>query len=225
LDPNSAQTHHWYASTLQCRLEGAESLKQIDEALRLNPASPAIATDAAWFHALFGDSDSEIAALKEMDATQPNLSLPSQFLQNFDFFRGDFPAYVAEVRHYASITRRPDDLALADAIERGWNLGGQRGLLEAMAKAQLIAYQHGSDNGFYLGESLVLLGRRAEALPYFRAALKQRTIPLISMEQSPWAKSLAHDPGYASLFADIRKRVHGDIAHPPVAPVFLRLPE
>lgn len=225
LDPDSAQTHQWYASTLQSRLEGEEAVKQIDEALRLNPTSPAIATDAAWFHALFGNDDSEIAALKEMDATQPNLSLPSQFLQTYDFFKGDFPAYVAETRHYAAITRRPDDLALADAIERGWNLGGKRGLLEAMAEAQRAAYQRGADNGFYLGETLVLLGRRSEALPYFRAALRGRTIPLLSMEQTPWAKSLANDPGYASLFADIRKLMHGDVAHPAVPPEFLRLPE
>ncbi|MEI9968644.1 MAG: hypothetical protein WDM87_08485 [Terracidiphilus sp.] len=32
LDPNSAQTHQWYAGTLQCTSEGGEAIRQIDEA-------------------------------------------------------------------------------------------------------------------------------------------------------------------------------------------------
>ncbi|HEY2861952.1 MAG TPA: hypothetical protein VGJ21_26360 [Terracidiphilus sp.] len=225
LDPNSAQTHHWYASSLQTRLEGVECLKQIDEALRLDPTSAAIATDAASFHANFGDLDAGIAALKGIDRTQPDLSLSSQLLQTLYFATGDYAAYVADFRRYASITRRPDDLALANAMERGWNRAGKRGLLEARAKAQLTAFHHGTESGYYLGETLVLLGRRAEALRYFQAAVKVRIIPLVSMQESPWAKPLASDPGYAALFADIRRQIHGDIAHPAVAPVFLRQPE
>jgi tetratricopeptide (TPR) repeat protein len=46
LDPNSAETHHWYASTLLHRLEGPECIRQIDEALHLSPTSTLISASA-----------------------------------------------------------------------------------------------------------------------------------------------------------------------------------
>ena len=109
LDPNSAQAHQWYASTLQCRSEGAEAVRQIDEAVRLDPTSPAIAADAALFHADFGDFSSGIKALREIEQTQPLLASPAQFLKELDFATGDFPAYVEDAaplcRHHTGSGR------------------------------------------------------------------------------------------------------------------------
>ena len=79
LDPNSALTHQWYAGILQCRSEGAEAMRQIDEAVRLEPTSPAIAADAALFHADFGDFRAGMKALREIEQTQPMLASPAQF--------------------------------------------------------------------------------------------------------------------------------------------------
>ena len=226
LDPNSAQAHQWYASTLEDRLEGAECLKQIDAALRLSPASAAIATDAALFHANFGDFDAGMRALKEIEQTQPTLASPANFLSALDFATGNYAAYVADARQYASITRAPDDVALADAVARGWAQGGRTGLLQARAKAQKAAFDRGAESGYNLGLDLVLLGRSQDALPYFRAALNRRYILLITMPQCPWGKTLARDPGYAALFAQIQERLHGGyVAHPAVIPVKLRLPQ
>jgi tetratricopeptide (TPR) repeat protein len=225
LDPNSALTHQWYASTLQGRLEGPECLKQIDEALRLNPASAAIASDAAYFHASFGDFDAGVRSLKEMEQTQPTLSLPAWLLEDLDLRVGDNSAYVADARRYASITRREDDLAMADAIGRGWTRANRTGLLEARARVLKAEFDHGTEPGFLLGETLVLLGRQKEALPYFRASLNKHYIRLITADQCPWANKLSRDPNYAALFKQVRERLHGnDPAHPPLAPIFLRLP-
>ena len=226
LDPNSAQTHQWYASTLEDRLEGAECLKQIDAARRLNPASPAIAADAALFHANFGDFDAGMKALLEIEQTQPTLATPADFLRALDFSTGNYAGYVADARHYASITRAPDDVALAEAVARGWAEGGRTGLFQARARVLKAAFDRNADSGYKFGQSLLLLGRSKDALPYFRAALNKRYILLITMQQCPWAKSLARDPGYAALFAQIQERLHGGyVAHPAVIPVKLRLPQ
>jgi tetratricopeptide (TPR) repeat protein len=220
LDPNSAQAHQWYASTLENRLEGAECLRQIDAALRLSPTSAAIAVDAALFHADFGDFDAGMKALKEIEQTQPTLATPADFLRALDFATGNYAAYVADARHYASITRAPDDVALADAVARGWAQGGRTGLLQARAKALKAAFDRGANSGYTLGQTLLLLGRSKDALPYFRAALSRRYILLIAMPQCLWAKTLARDPGYAALFAQIQERLHGGyVAHPAVIPV------
>ncbi len=225
LDPSSAQTHQWYASTLDDRLEAAECLRQIDDALRLNPLSAAIAADAALFHANFGDFNAGMRDLKEIERTQPTLASPSYFLREIDFAIGDFPAYIVEARRFASITHSPDDMALADAVARGWAQGGKTGLLKARAEVLKAAFDRGAEQGFQLGVTLLLLGYPDQALPYFKASLNRRYLLLITMQQCPWAKALSRDPGYEDLFAQIRGRLrNGYPARPPVFPVKLRLP-
>jgi len=227
LDPNSAETHQWYASTLLNRLEGAECLKQIDEALRLSPASAAIATDAAFMHEEFGDDpDGSFRRLQELEQTQPTLLTPSYFLMTIDFARGDYQEYMAELHRIASITRQPDDIAMANAATRGSALGGKAGILRETVVVQKKAFERGTEPGFRLGQTYLLLGRPEEALPYFKASLDEHFILLITMQDCEWSKKLSTDPDYAALFAQIRKRMHGwRTSHPHVVPVAFRLPQ
>jgi tetratricopeptide (TPR) repeat protein len=225
LDPDSADAHQWYASTLQCRGEGAEAIRQIDEAVQLRPTSAAIAADAAYFHADFGNFDAGVRALKEIERTQPDLSTPAWFLRELDFATGDYPDYIVEARRYASITHDPGDAELAAAVALGWARAGKAGLLEARARVLKIAFDRGTDAGFQLGETLLLMGSSQKALPYFEASLDRRINLLMTMRDCPWAEGLARDPGYAALFAQIDQRLHR--ATPPhlqSVPVSRRLP-
>lgn len=225
LDPNSALAHQWYASTLQARDEGAECIRQIDEARRLNPTSAAIAADAAYFQADFGDFEAGVKALKDIEQTQPKLASPAQFLRELDFAVGDFPGYIESAQRFAAITHRPEDAALAEAVARGWAKGGRNGLLEERAKVLKLLFDRGEEQGYQLGETLVLLGDRESALQYFRAALNSHYLLLTTMEYCPWAKSLLSDPGYAELFAQVRARLHGSYqAHSQFGRVSIRLP-
>jgi tetratricopeptide (TPR) repeat protein len=227
LDPNSAETHQWYASTLTNRLEGAECLRQIDEALRLDPTSVAIVTDAAFLHAEFGnDLNASIRRLRELELTQPTLLTPSYFLKEIDFAEGDYPAYLAELHRIADITRDPDDIAMSEHAARGWARAGKTGMLEEMIGVQKKGFERGTETGFWLGQTYLLLGRPQEALPYFKASLDKHFIMLTTMQDCAWAKKLANDPGYATLFAQIHERMHGgQTAHPSVVPISFRLPQ
>ncbi len=208
LEPGSADTHQWYASTLQCRGEGTEAVRQIDEAVRLRPMSAAIAADAAYFHADFGNFESGVRALREIEQTQPTLATPADFLRKLDFAVGDYPDYITDARRYASITRARGDEELAGAAARGWARAGRTGLLEERAQALKADFDRGHEQGFQLGETLLMLGEPKKALAYFNAALDQHAIELITMQACPWAKGLSRDPGYASLFAQIHARLH-----------------
>jgi len=229
LDPNSAQTHQWYAGTLECRSEGANAVREIDEAVRLDPTSPAIAADAALMHADFDDFNSGVNALKEIERTQPTLSSPAEFLADLHFATGDFPAYIEDTRRFASITRSPDAIAMADAVAKGWARAGRTGLLEARAEALKAAFDKGTESGFVLGENLLLLGRRQEAFTYFKASFDRHAdqpLQLVAFADYPWVRELSKDPGYAALFARIRQRVR-DITppQPMQARASQRLPE
>jgi tetratricopeptide (TPR) repeat protein len=227
LDPNSAETHHWYASTLLNRLEGAECLKQIDEALRLSPSSAAIATDAALMHEEFGpDSEASRKRLLDIEQTQPTLLTPSYFLASIDFARGDYPGYIEQLHRTASISRQPDDIALADAATRGWEQDGRTGLLKEIVEVQKKAFKRGTESGYRIGQTYLLLGRSREALPYFKASFNQHYILLITMEQCAWSRKLSDDAEYAALFAQIREQMHGGgPAHPSTLPDSLDLPQ
>lgn len=210
LDPNSAQTHQWYAGTLECRSEGAKAIQQIDEAVQLDPTSPAIATDAALLHADFDDFKSGMKALKEIEQTQPTLSSPAEFLSDLDFATGDFPAYIEDSRRFALITHSPDAIAMANAVAQGWARTGRTGLLEARAEALKSAFDKGTGSAFLLGENLLLLGRRQEALFYFKASFERhddRLLQLMAFVDYPWFKEISNDPGYTALFAKVRGRV------------------
>jgi len=231
LDPNSVLTHQWYASTLECRDDGPEALRQIEAARRLNPASAAIATDAALFEAEFGNYAAGMTALRDIELTQPTLATPAWFLMELNFAAGDLPAYVAEAHRYAAITQAPEDASLADTVAQGWARGGRVGLLQTLLRFRMAAFDrsassnYSSDTGFRIGEILILLDRPKEALPWFRVALIKHNIGLLDMEDCPWAKPLERDPGYAAFFADIRRTERGTPAHPALVRAGLRLPQ
>jgi tetratricopeptide (TPR) repeat protein len=206
LDPDSAQTHHWYASTLLSRGDGRDSMREIDVARRLNPVSPAIATDAALIHAQFDDFDAGVSALKEIEQTQPRLATPAVFLSGLYFGRGEYANYVAEAGRYASITHDPDDEKLATEVARGWSEGGRTGLLRARAAVLEEQYQHGVEKGCNLGETWLLLGNAQRALPYFKRNFDNSCLLLTSFQLCGWQDALAGSPGYAELFSAVRQR-------------------
>jgi len=226
LDPGAAETHHWYASTLINRLEGANAIREIDAALSLSPTSPAIVIDGAFVHASFdADPQSWTQKLLDLERTQPTLVTPHVFLRDMYFGSGNFPAYLTELKRIASITHNRDDLKIADSCAHGWASGGKLGLLQAKLKALLGAFHRGTESGYYLGQTYLLLGRPDDALPFFQASLKQRYILLIVMEQCNYAKGLASRPGYAALFREIHERMHNaQLAQVKEVPVDFELP-
>ena len=223
LDPNSAQTHHWYASSLYSRLDGADSIREIDEARRLDPVSPAIAADAAFIHAEFDDYGAGVRALQEIEQTQPTLATPPLFLQGLYFGKGDYENYVAEAQRYAAITHDPNDATLAEAMARGWMRSGRRGFLEARASVLEADFKRGTETGCLLGETWLALGNPQKALPYFKTSLDRRCLMVAALQECGWPKALAGSPGYTELFAEVRQRIAGWGSSPVTCPnSFLR---
>jgi hypothetical protein len=124
------------------------------------------------------------------------------------------------------MTHAPDDIELARSCERGWAQAGRTGVLKELLQVQLEEFKRGTETGFRIGQTYLLLGRPDEALPYFEASFSRHMILLIAMPECGYAKSLAKDPGYAALFSRIRMAMHGGkVAQPEVVPITYRLPE
>lgn len=208
LDPAASETHHWYATTLFSRLEKAESFEQIDTALRLNPTSPAIIADGAFIHGYLGDHrESNIRLLRNLAETQPKLVSSSRYLAELDLDDGDYNAYVADVRRVAAISHDPDEMALATAAARGWSESGAAGLLEAARRVQQQAFERGAWSGNTLGRLYLYLGQPEKALYYFKAALKEKDVGLMTLPDCRCIANVRDNPDYASLLREVHKRM------------------
>jgi hypothetical protein len=115
---------------------------------------------------------------------------------------------------------------MARAVARGWARGGRTGLLEARVETLKAAFEHGIESGIQLGETLLLLGRRAEALSYFEASLDRRALELVRSQDFLWAQKLSSDPEYAAFFAQVQRRMReATLNNPEQARVESGLPQ
>lgn len=208
LAPNEPESHHWYGTSLFSRQEDAQSLSQIDEAVRLSPTTPAIVADAAFIHAsLRSNREANIKILRELARTQPTLVKSSRYLANIDLDDGNYDAYLADIRKISEITHDPVANTLATAASRAWARGGRSGLLQAILKSAHTAFDQGADTGVAVGEAYMRLGQQNRALPYFKAAFERNDPVLMRLSVCECPAAVKNDPEYISLFQQVRKRM------------------
>ena len=214
LAPNEVETHHWYATTLYSRREKEQALAQIDEALRLSPTSPAIQADAAFLHVSLGHNvEASIKTLRELARTQPNLVKASRYLYGIDFARRDYDAFRADLLHTVSIAHKADESELASAVERGWERGGEHGLLAAIRDVDLAQLARGDNKAFDVAGVYLRLGQPGTALHYFELALKQRDVRIARLPADSSLPALEEYPNYRALFQRIDEAMH--LSPPP----------
>jgi len=209
LRPDEMDTHHWYATTLFSRLDAADAIAQIDEAVRLSPTSPAVVADAAFIHVFFDrDRAANLRTLREMAQTQPRLASPFRYLAEIDLDDENYPAYLDDLRHTAGISHDPFEESLAAAASSGWERAGKTGLLEGVRELQKKAFDHGNESGYWLGRTYLMLGEPALALRYFNEALRRNDFALMTLAVCPCAAGLKADPGYADLLHRVHQRMY-----------------
>ena len=207
LAPNEMETHHWYATVLLSRQQRAESMAQADEALRLGPTNPSLATDVAFIRATFQSNRAQaIETLRELTRTQPGLVKPSRYLARLDLEDGRYQAFISDLQNAASISHNPNEAAVADAASHGWVHGGKKGMLEAMREVQQAAFERGASSGYWLARTYLLLGRPNEALHYFKAAYDRNDFNLLTLSSCQCISSVKNTAGYAALLRQIHDR-------------------
>jgi tetratricopeptide (TPR) repeat protein len=207
LAPNEMETHHWYATVLFSRQLRAESLAQADEALRLGPTNPSLATDVAFIRASFQSNRAQaIETLRELTRTQPSLVKPSRYLARLDLEDGRYQAFISDVQNAAAISHNPNEAAIAEAASRGWAHGGKMGMFEAIREVQQAAFERGASSGYWLARTYLLLGKPNEALHYFKAAYDRNDFNLMTLSSCQCISSVKNTAGYAALLRQIHDR-------------------
>ena len=208
LDPNDAEAHHWYATALLTLRRSAEARVEIERARDLNPASRAILADQILIESASGADPSEsLSKLKELERAEPDFMSPPRYMDQILFARGDYAAWVVELRKTANLSRNAADLTMARAAERGWFHGGEHGLFTEVRKAQQQMFDEGLASGYDLALTCMHLGDKPAAVRFLQAAYNSHDFRLLSLVHDPADASLRGMDAYEALRHMIESRI------------------
>ncbi len=203
LDPNVAVAHHWYATFLMALGRLPESLREIERARQLDPASTSIVTDQAWIKYAAGQKQEGKAMLQQLAETSPEATSPHRYLGMIFFEEGDYRRALAEKRKVALLTHDADQLAIVEASEKGFAASGAKGMLESRLRAQKTIYSEGRLSPYDLAATLALLGRNEEALASLQVAYRNHDPRLIGLGNDFRFAGVHNDPAYRALVARV----------------------
>jgi DNA-binding winged helix-turn-helix (wHTH) protein/tetratricopeptide (TPR) repeat protein len=201
LNPRNSSAHLWYATMLASLGRNPEALQEIESAQALDPASKAILADKGRILWGAGRRDEAIALLQQMETDEPKFISPHRYLRFAYLESRDYPNYLRELKLEASLTKDPSQIAISDAVAKGFQSGGEHGLLASMLQEQMQLYKAGKFSAYFVAETCALMGDKQGAMQYLEAAYKQRAEGLGDIETSEAFKDMHSDPTFQQFVA------------------------
>lgn len=208
LDPKDVEAHDWYANSLQLAGRDAEAVAETEKARELDPASRVVVANEAFVLYWTGQRAQGVDKLKELERNEPDYLSPPLYLAKMFFAERDYPDYIAELKRAAAISRDPEKAALAEAAERGWSGGGERGLLEQLRELYRHGYESGQSSSFNLAHMCALLGEKADADSYLQAAVDAHDYEAMTVFRGDFNDRMAGDPGFEQIKQKIMARMY-----------------
>jgi tetratricopeptide (TPR) repeat protein len=199
LDPGNADAHHWYATSFLALGLYKEALVEIERARALSPASRSILADRALILYFTGERAKATAALQEMEQGEPGFLSPARYLAIVYFEQRNYPDFLEQQMRSAIAAKNSSEAAIAAAAKQGWQTGGERGMLEALAGSQQQAFAKGQSSGYHLADTCMVLGRKKDAVHYLQAAFAAHDASVFTVPQGRFAKELKGEPGFHEL--------------------------
>ncbi|MGA3212463.1 MAG: hypothetical protein ABSD20_14245, partial [Terriglobales bacterium] len=209
LDPNDIEAHHWYSTTLLTLRHIDESLAEIERARQLSPTSRSILADRALILHYDGDDIAAVSILKELGQAEPDFLSPPRYLARIFLVTRDYPGYLAEMKRVASISKDPTDAALAEAVEQGWQSGGEIGMLNALAETRKRLFEEGKCSSFDVAYAYVLLNRKEEAVSYLQEAFAAHEFEIFSIADPLFQERLGANHNFEQLALKMRPYLDG----------------
>ncbi|HEX4007473.1 MAG TPA: hypothetical protein VHX60_14955 [Acidobacteriaceae bacterium] len=214
LDPMNANAHHWYAASLLPLGRYLEASAEIERARELDPASRSILADQAQIGLSTGSRDQSVAMLEEIERTEPDFLSPPRYLAGFYWDQKNYPGFIAASARAASVSKDPNELAVALAARDGWARGGEQGLLQSVRRAQEAIFRRGESSGYALATTCVRLGANAEAVNALQSAFHAHDVMMLVVFASGVYSGnelntrLQGDPGFEQLRKQVQARIH-----------------
>jgi tetratricopeptide (TPR) repeat protein len=193
LDPNSAETYHWYANALSEVGEGSAALASIKKALALDPSSTPIRASEGLILKNEGNFVEGVRVLKAVEADHPDYISAYDYLAGVLAEEGDDLGFLQQKEMSARLSKDWDGVKVAEAARRALASGGHVAMLNELARRDAALARAGKPSTFELALADIWLGRRQEAIK----ALEQSETAL-----DPNAVGLAKNSDFMTLHGD-----------------------
>ena len=167
IDPNSAQTHHWYANALSARGRHKQALDEFARAQALDPRSVAIAADKARVLAEAGDFASARQTLTRAAADYPQAIVVHRALAQLHLCAHEPGAFLAESETEARLRGDNARLATLASARLAFNSGGGPALMTSLALSETQAWRLGRSSALAVADYWAAAGNTAQARYWF----------------------------------------------------------
>jgi Tfp pilus assembly protein PilF len=201
LDPNSATTHHWYATVLMSAGDFVAARSEIENAAALDSESAAILADKGLILFRAGEVSKSVALLKQLEADQPSFASPHLYLSLVGLQQGNDREYLQEMNLWARARHDNNGQALAAAGLEGLSAGGHTGMLHSLLARRLALYAVGKQSAYAVAETYALLGDRKNALAYLATSFARREPEIVGTRSNVYFGPLKGTPEFTRLLA------------------------
>jgi tetratricopeptide (TPR) repeat protein len=205
LNPDSANAHHWYATSLAVQGRYRESLAEIERARELDPSSTSILADKGFILFDAGEVNQSIALLKQVEAADPASQSTHTYLALIDLTKSNFVDYLAEQRKVAELSRNASALAISAAALKGFAAGGSGPMLASILETQKDLLKEGRCSHYDVARTYAFMGKRQEALDQLQTAVANREMDIVALGNDPSLASLRGEPRFRDLQKELRR--------------------
>ena len=201
LNPNSADTHLYYAHLLSNTGRHADALAEIKRARELDPYSPFLSTLEGQFLNYAGKPDESLARLRETFELAPGFWFPHVFAASAYIDKGMFAEGITEARRARELS---GGQTISFAFE-GYALAklGKRDEAQAALDSLLKRSKERFVPPYHIALVYNGLGERDQALAWLERGFEQRDPKMTFLKVEPKWNNLRSDP----RFVDLMRRV------------------
>ena len=196
-NPHYAMAHSWYAESLAAQGKYAEAVGEAQLALRDDPVSMIVGSNAGWTYALAGQYDQALETLQKAIEIDPSFPRTHFRLGQIYEQRGQ---YAAAIHEFEEAVRLEGD----DPYYEG-SLGHAYGASGAASQALAIVekLQERSARQYVPPYSIALvyagLGERDQAFRWLQKAVEDRSTSMVFLRADPELGGLRSDPRFVKI--------------------------
>jgi DNA-binding winged helix-turn-helix (wHTH) protein/Tfp pilus assembly protein PilF len=197
LSPDYATAHQWYGINLAARAQIGAALAEMQRAVQLDPAAPAINADLCHLLYFARKYDAAIEQCNKTLNIDPNFLSAHEHLYEIYTAKG---MYAEAVESYFAASRlnmtMPVDPSLMSSLRPAYDTGGIEAFWRTRIKMLTTPVQ---TTGYSLAKYHARLGETELAIRWLTKARQGRDFEYILFVADPVFESLAADPRYIEL--------------------------
>jgi Flp pilus assembly protein TadD len=197
LNPNYARAFQWYGFLLVEQGRFDEALASITHAQKLDPLTPFISANRAFFHYIARQSDEAIAQLQQMIKMDPNFLVAHYTLGLAYVQKGMFEQAVAELNEAQRLD--PEAWAPTAFLAQAYAAWGKRDEAEKRLEDLKRSVIEKHIDPYNIGVIHAALGEKDHAFEWFEKAYGIRSEEMLFLKVDPRVDKLRSDPRYLDL--------------------------